>query len=194
MANIFDSTNWPEYPPDPFIAGDYFAFKKTGMTGEFPIAPYAVTFNASLFGSSTETTSASQIAITATESGSEYQITKNASDTASWTVGDYAWNLFVTDSSDSNKRQQLDYGTFEIKANWATSTADPRSDAQKNLELIEDILYNRVQSDIRSHSKGERQLLKIPLSDLIEFIYFFKWQIVVEERKERIHRDKGTGA
>ena len=38
MANVFDSTNWPEYPPDPFIAGDYFAFKKTGMTGEFPSA------------------------------------------------------------------------------------------------------------------------------------------------------------
>ena len=117
MANIFDSTGWPEYPPDPFIAGDYFAFKKTGLTGEFPIASYAVTFNASLFGSSTGTTSASQISITATESGSEYQITKNGSQTASWTVGNYSWSLFVTDSSDSNKRQQLDYGTFEIKAN-----------------------------------------------------------------------------
>ena len=87
MANIFDSTNWPKFPPDPFIAGDYFAFKKTGLTGEFPIASYAVTFYAFLFGSSTGTTSASQIAITATESGSEYQITKNGSDTASWTVG-----------------------------------------------------------------------------------------------------------
>ena len=108
MANIFDSTNWPEYPPDPFIAGDYFTFKKTGLTGEFPIASYGVTFNASLFGSSTGITSASQIAITATESGSEYQITKNGSDTASWTVGNYSWSLFVTDLSDSNKRQQLD--------------------------------------------------------------------------------------
>ena len=81
MAKVFDYTNWPEYPPDPFIAGDNFAFKKAGLTGEFPIASYAVTFIASLFGSSTGTTSASQIAITATESGSEYQITKNASDT-----------------------------------------------------------------------------------------------------------------
>ena len=123
MAHIFDSTNWPESPPDSFIAGDYFAFKKNGLTGEFPLTSYGVTFNASLFGSSTGTTCESQIAITATESGSEYEITKNGSDTASWTVGNYAWNLFVTDSSDSNKRQQLDYGTFEIKANWATSSA-----------------------------------------------------------------------
>ena len=72
MANVFDSTNWPDYPPDPFIAGDYFAFKKTGLTGEFPITSYAVTFNASLFRSSTGTTSASQIVITAAESESEY--------------------------------------------------------------------------------------------------------------------------
>ena len=83
-------TNWPKYPPAPFIAGDYFAFKKTWLAGEFPIASYGVTFNASLFGSSTGMTSASQIAITATELGSEYQITKNGSDTASWTVGNYS--------------------------------------------------------------------------------------------------------
>ena len=71
MDDIFDSTNWPEYPPDPFIAGDYFAFKKTGLTGDCQIASYSVTFNASLFGSSTGTTSGSEFAITVAESGSE---------------------------------------------------------------------------------------------------------------------------
>ena len=71
MANIFDFTERPEYTPDPFITGDYFAFKKTGLTVEFPIASYAVTFNASLFGSSTGTTSGSEFAITVAESGSE---------------------------------------------------------------------------------------------------------------------------
>ena len=91
MANIFDSTNWPLYPPDPFIAGDYFAFKKTGMTGEFPIASYAVTFYASLFGSGTGTSSASQIAITATESGSEYQFTINSGTTTDGTAGKQGW-------------------------------------------------------------------------------------------------------
>ena len=144
--------------------------------------------------SSTGTTSASQIAITAAELEKEYQIAKNGSDTASWTVGDYAWNLFDTDSSASNKRQQLDYGIFQIKANWATSTADPRSDAQKNLELIEDILYNRVQGDVGSYSIAGRQLSKMPPSDLITLRDFYKRQVVMEERKERIRQKKGTGA
>jgi len=46
----------------------------------------------------------------------------------------------------------LDNGVFEIKPNWASSTVDPRSDARKNQELIEDILYNRIQGDVSSYS------------------------------------------
>ena len=194
MSNIFDSTNWPHYPPDPFIAGDYLAFKKTGMTGEFPVASYAVTFNASLFGSSTGTSSSAQISISAAESGSEYQFTVNGNTTKDWTVGDYAWFLFVTDSSDANKRQQLDYGTFEIKANWALSTADPRSDAQKNLDLIEDVLYNRVQGDVSSYSVAGRSLSKLSPEELISLRDFYKRQVVMELRNQRIRQNKGTGA
>ena len=102
--------------------------------------------------------------------------------------------MFVTDFSDSNKRQQLDYGTFEIKANCASSTADPRSDAQKNLELIEDILYNRVQGDVSSYSVAGRSLSKLFPDNLITFRDFYKGQVVMEERKERIRQNKGTGA
>ena len=81
------------------------------------------------------------------ESGSEYQITAGATATSSLAVGKYQWSLFVIDSSDAQKRQFLDNGVFEIKPNWSSSTVDPRSDARKNLELFEDILYNRIQGD-----------------------------------------------
>ena len=91
-------------------------------------------------------------------------------------------------------RHRLDYGTFEIKANWASSTADPLSDAQKNLELIEDILYNRVQGDVGSYSIAERLLSKMSPSDLITLRDFYKRQVVMEERKDRIRQNKGTGA
>jgi len=153
-----------------------------------------VTFNASLFGSSTSTTSAAQIATTATESGSEYHITVDGSTTASWTVGDYQWSLFATKSADTDKRQQIEYGTFEIKANWAVSTADPRSDAQKNLELIENILYNRVQGDVSSYSIAGRSLSKMGPDELITMRDFYKRQVVMETRKERIRLGFGTGA
>jgi len=88
----------------------------------------------------------------AVESGSEYQITAGATATSSWAVGKYQWSLFVIDSSYAQKRQFLDNGVFEIKPNWASSIVDPRSDARKNQELIEDILYNRIQGDVSSYS------------------------------------------
>nr|BAR33856.1 hypothetical protein [uncultured Mediterranean phage uvMED] len=194
MTNIFNSTNWPKYPPETFVAGDYFAFKRDDLSGSFPLTSYVVKFYASQFGSGTGATSANQISLNAIESGSEYQITAGATATNSWAVGKYQWSLFVEDSSDAQKRQLLDNGVFEVKPNWASSTADPRSDARKNLELIEDILYNRVQGDVSSYSIAGRSLSKMSPDELIELRDFYARQVLTEKRNERIRQKKGTGA
>ena len=194
MSNIFDSTNWPKYPPADFCSGDYFAFKRDDLSSDFPLSTYTVNFHASLYGSSTSTTSASQISIAATESVSEYHIIAQATATASWTVGDYSWSLFVTKTSDSGKRHQLDQGTFEVKPNWATSTVDPRTDAVKNLELIEDVLYGRVQGDVSSYSIAGRSLAKMTPEELIHLRDFYARQVLTEKRKERLLQKKGSGA
>ena len=194
MTNLFDSTEWPKYPPETFVAGDYFAFKMDDLSASFPLSSYAVNFHASLYGSSTSTTSASQISIAATESGSEYHIIAQATATASWTVGDYSWSLFVTKTSDSGKRQKLDHGTFEVKPNWATSTVDPRTDAVKNLELIEDVLYGRVQGDVSSYSIAGRSLAKMTPEELIHLRDFYARQVLTEKRKERLRQKNGSGA
>ena len=60
--------------------------------------------------------------------------------------------------------------------------------------MIEDILYNRVQGDNGSNSIAGRQLSKMPPSDLITLRDFYKRQVMMMERKERIRQDKGTGA
>ena len=149
------------YPPQTFVSGDYFAFKRDDLSVSFPLSSYAIKFCASQFGSGTETTSASQISLDTVETGSEYQITAGATATSSWTVGKYQWTLFVTESNNDQKRQILDNCVFEIKPNWASSTVDPRSDARKNLELIEDILYNRIQGDVSSYAIAGRSLSKM---------------------------------
>ena len=194
MSNIFDSTNWPAYPPEEFVAGDYFAFKKDGLNSLYPLSSYSVQFWASQFGSSTGTTSANQISLNAVESGTEYQITAGSTATSSWVVGKYQWSLFVTDSSDAQKRQIIDNGIFEIKPNWTSSTVDPRSDARKNLELIEDILYNRIQGDVSSYSIAGRSLSKMAPDELIELRDFYARQVLTEIRKERIRQKKGSGS
>ena len=112
MTNIFDSSNWPSFPPEEFVKGDYFAFKRDDLSAEFPLSSYSVKFHASQFGTSIGTTSANQISLDAVESGSEYQITAGSTATSSWSVGKYQWSLIVTDSSDAQKRQVLDNGVF----------------------------------------------------------------------------------
>ena len=194
MTNVFDSSNWPSFPPEEFVAGDYFAFKKSSLSGSFPLSSYAVKFYASLFGSGNGATSANQISLNAVESGSEYQITAGATATNSWAVGKYQWSLFVVDSSDAQKRQLLDNGVFEIKPNWVSSTVDPKSDACKNLELIEDILYNRIQGDVSSYSIAGRSLSKMAPDELIELRDFYARQVLTEKRNERLRQKKGTGA
>ena len=72
--------------------------------------------------------------------------------------------------------------------------AHPAEGWQVPNNLIEDILYNRVQGDVGSYSIAGRQLSKMPPSDLITLRDFFKRQVGTEERKERIRQDKGTGA
>ena len=148
MTNIFDSSNWASFPPAEFVSGDYFAFKRDDLSAEFPLSSNSVKFYASQFGTGTGTISANQISLDAVESGSEYQITAGSTATSSWNIGRYQWSLIVTDSSDAQKRHVLDNGVFEIKPNWAISTRRSQSDARENLELIDDILYNRIQGDI----------------------------------------------
>jgi len=127
MTNIFDPSRWPMCPPETFVSGDYFAFKRDDLSVSFPLSSYAIKFCTSQFGSGTGTTSSSQISLDAVESGSEYQITAGATTTSSWAVWKYQWALFVNDSADAQKRQIVDNGVFEIKPNWVSSTVDPRS-------------------------------------------------------------------
>ena len=58
MTNIFDSSNWPSFPPAEFVSGVYFAFKRDDLSAEFPLSSYSVKFHASQFGTGTGTTSA----------------------------------------------------------------------------------------------------------------------------------------
>ena len=85
-------------------------------------------------------------------------------------------------------------GHLEVKLNWATSTTDPRSDAQKNLDLIENVLYGRVQGDVSSYSIAGRSLSKMSPEEMISLRDFYKRQVVMETRNERIRQNKGTGS
>ena len=44
MSNIFDSNEWPDFPPAPFISGDYFAFKRDDLSPSLHLSSYAIHF------------------------------------------------------------------------------------------------------------------------------------------------------
>jgi hypothetical protein len=62
------------------------------------------------------------------------------------------------------------------------------------LELIEDILYNRIQGDVSSYSIAGRSLSKMAPDELIELRAFYARQVLTEKRNERLCQKKGTGA
>ncbi|MDP7138808.1 MAG: hypothetical protein QF560_10610, partial [SAR324 cluster bacterium] len=56
------------------------------------------------------------------------------------------------------------------------------------LELIEDILYNRIQGDVSSYSIVGRSLSKMAPDELIELRDFYARQVLTEKRNERLRR------
>ena len=168
MPNLFDSTNYPSTEPtleeygNPIVAGDYLAWKRTDLGSDYPPASYALTYSARLNGVG------SAISLTASESGTDYIIEYNSTDTAVFPVGVYQWSAFITKTSDSN-RIQIDSGTWEVIENKATSTTDPEPHAKKVLDALEAVIENRATQDQMSYSIAGRSLSRMSQDDLNAF-------------------------
>ena len=66
MANLFDSTNYPEKEPETLIAGDRILWKRTDLGGDYPSATYSLSYSAR-----SEGTTSYEISITTTASGTD---------------------------------------------------------------------------------------------------------------------------
>jgi len=156
--NLFDSTHYPNNEPATLVAGDRWAWKRTDLTDYAP-SLYALSYEARLDGDGTDS-----ISITTSGSGTEYVVEVAAATTAGYTPGTWHWSAFITRSAD-DERIRIDYGTWEIKADAATSEADPRSHAKKMLDGIESILEGKAtasQVDYVSTALGTRSATRDP--------------------------------
>ena len=70
MANKFDSTNYLDTEPNELQLGDFWAWKRTDLSTDYPTASYALSYEFNLVDGST----ASNFSLTATESNNEYII------------------------------------------------------------------------------------------------------------------------
>ena len=186
MANKFDSTNYPTSEPNELQLGDFWAWKRTDLSTDYPTASYALSYEFNLVDGST----AANFTLTATESNDEYII--EVSNTTSYTSGEYNWISYITRSSDS-ARIKLSEGFTEIQENYATTTSSVRSHAKKVLDAIEAVIENRATMDQSSMSIAGRSLSRLTIDELLQFRDRYKAEYLKEVKKARIKNKKDSG-
>src|SRR5574343_961347 len=129
MSNAFDSTNFPTTEPEEIVVGDRWCWTRPDLAVDYPSSAYGVTYVADLQGSGSTS-------FTLTASGTDHTIEVASATTAGYTAGTYAWQLYVTRTSDS-QRKSLAVGAWALLKNLSASTADPRSHVKKVLDAIE---------------------------------------------------------
>ena len=186
MSNLFDSSNFPTTEPVELQLGDFWAWKRTDLSTDYPTASYALSYEFNLIDGST----AANFTLTATEANDEYII--STSSTTSFTKGRYNWIGYITRSSDS-ARIKIGEGYTEIQDNYATTTASVRSHAKIVLDAIEAVISNRATMDQSSMSIAGRSLSRLSVDELMTFRDRYKTEYLKEVKMARIKNNRGSG-
>lgn len=186
MSNKFDSTNYPSQVPTELQLGDFWAWKRDDLSSDYPVASYSLSYEFNLVDGAT----ASNFTLTATESNDTYVV--EASNTGSYTKGNYNWVSYMTRSSDS-ARVKLEEGFVEVQDNYATTTASIRSHAKIVLDSIEAVIENRANIDQASMSIAGRSLSRMSIDELLTFRDRYKAEYLKEVKQLRIKNNRGSG-
>lgn len=183
MGNAFDSANFPAREPAELVIGDRWMWKRTDLGNDYPPASYSLKYSLRAEGAGS-----TEIEITANESGSEYVIEVASATTAGYTADTYAWQAYITRTSDS-QRVLVDSGAVKIVANRDASTADPRTHAKIVLEAIEAVIESRATKDQEEYAINGRSLRRTPLKDLLLLRNTYRAEVAAETA-----RANGTGS
>lgn len=188
MANLFESANYPETEPASVIAGDRLAWKRTDLGSDYPPASYTLSYTARRQSDGTDS-----IAITASADGSDYVVEVGQATTAVYEVGDYRWQAYLTRDADS-ERVTIDYGTWEVVADRATSTSDPRSHAEIVLDAVEAVIEGRATKDQENYSISGRSLVRTPIGDLLRLRQVYRAEVRSGQSADAVRNGKRDGS
>lgn len=175
MGNAFNSANYPAREPAQLTVGDRWLWKRTDLGSDYPPASYSLKYVLRR-----HETTATEIEITANESGSDYLVEVASATTAGYAAGFYAWTAYIIRTSD-NERLVLGTGTVEVVANRDAVTTDPRSHARKVLDAIEAVLENRATVDQQEYSIAGRSLKRMEIGNLLTFRDKYRAEVHAEE-------------
>ena len=187
MANLFDSANYPNQEPEVIVAGDLLTWKRDDLVSDYDPASYALSYSARKDGSGSTT-----FAITASESTTSYYVEVGSSTTASYTIGDYRWQAYITRSSDS-ERVLVDEGIFEIVGNYASSSDDPASFAKTMVDNLETTLKSLSTRLTSSYSIADRSNTLTRMDDVRRQLVFYRSEYKREIMKQRALNGQPTG-
>ena len=186
MANLFDEGNAPEGEPAKIVVGDFLQWKKTSLATNYPPATHSAEYVARIAAGST-----AEIKIAAVERTDYYLFQATSAASAAFEIGDYHWQLEVTQTSTSN-RIVVETGQFEVFADLDNSGADPRSHAEIMLDKIEGLLIGRADKDVSSYSIQGRSISKMTISDLLLWRDYYRKEVVKQKRDSAIALGKPT--
>jgi len=177
MENLFDSANAPTNEPAEIQSGDFTQWKRTDLGEVYANDSFTLKYSARL-----EASSAVEIEVTATASGSDYLVQLDSSTTGSFVTGVYLWQAYIVRDSDS-ERVKVDEGYWEVIADRDTDTTDPRSFEQKALDNIKALFEGRLTKDVSSFSIAGRQITKMDTAELTRLLEYFEARVAMERSK-----------
>jgi len=167
--------------------GDRWAWKRTDLITDYPSASYSLSYVAR------KEITGERIAISTTGGSDGYLVEVSSTTTAAYAAGRYHWYAYITRTSDS-ARIEVDKGFFDVKANAATSSEDPRSFAQVALDAIETYLKDPNNLAAASYSIAGRSLSRWSRSELLVERERLKGEVNRERQAEKIAKGLGTNS
>ena len=188
MANLFNSSNYPEVEPSLLQLGDFWSWKRTDLNNDYSNSLYVLSYEFNLIDGSTH----ANFTITASASGDDYVVEVASATTATYSKGNYNWVSYITRSSDS-ARIKIGEGFIEIEDNFATTSTSVRSHAKKVLDAIEAVIENRASMDQSSMSIAGRSLSRLSIDELMTFRDRYRAEYLKEVKRARIKNKKPSG-
>ena len=181
MANAYARTEYPTVEPDVLTIGDRWTWRK--ILPDYSPSLYTLTYQAR-----SQDATPSHLSLTAVDDGTDYFVETSYTATQAFEFGVYEWTAYITRDSDS-ERIRLYSGTFHVRADRATSTSDPRTYAQKQIDNLQVLLDSLNLQQAQSYSLGDRSTARKASIDVR--VELMRWMNIRARELERDMRAKG---
>jgi len=177
MQNKFDAAGYPTAEPRTAVAGDRWVWRRPDIAAVYDPALYSLEYRFT----SQANTATTEIA-TATESGVDYVVEIEATDTAAFAAGAWAWEAVIVRTADGAEAV-ADSGLLDVTA------AGTASHVYTVLQAIRATIEGTATEDQSRIEIAGRVLERRSIKELtdLEALYSRKW------RAERAAADRAAG-